>query len=104
MDTASQTTFLNNMFRHLNDNKNPMDQAAAVQAVGGFFGQSKTRTIEERAFDYRAPGGQEYQFFLVVRRRLSACFVVVLRNNCTRHKIDIVLPKFKCDGFNRRHQ
>eukprot|EP00903_Cladosiphon_okamuranus_P018904 g17387.t1 len=61
-----KTTFLNNIFRHLNGGQNPMDQAAAVQAQGGgLFGQSTTLRIEERSFDFKARGGQNYKFFLV---------------------------------------
>lgn len=44
-----------------------MEQPAVKKAQAGeVLGQS-TLTIEERVFDYRAPGGQDYKFFLVVR-------------------------------------
>ncbi|CAN0168434.1 unnamed protein product, partial [Ectocarpus sp. 12 AP-2014] len=61
------TTFLNNIFRHLNRGENPMDQAATVvQAAGrGVFGNGKTLSIEEREFDYKTERGQDYKFFLV---------------------------------------
>ncbi|CBJ31643.1 Sept3, septin GTPase [Ectocarpus siliculosus] len=62
-----KTTFLNNIFRHLNRGENPMDQAATVvQAAGrGVFGNGKTLRIEEREFDYKTERGQDYKFFLV---------------------------------------
>ncbi|CAM9709550.1 unnamed protein product, partial [Ectocarpus fasciculatus] len=61
------TTFLNNIFRHLNRGENPMDQAATVvQAAGrGVFSNGKTLRIEEREFDYKTERGQDYKFFLV---------------------------------------
>ncbi len=65
---APQTTFLNNIFRHLNGRQNPMDSEAVVRAQGGMFGQNKTLRIEERQFNYKVQdSGQEYKFFLVVR-------------------------------------
>ncbi|CAM9808835.1 unnamed protein product, partial [Scytosiphon promiscuus] len=62
-----KTTFLNNIFRHLNRGENPMDQAAVVQARGGggMFGHGKTLTIEERSFKYKTHEEDEYEFFLV---------------------------------------
>ncbi|CAM9506330.1 unnamed protein product, partial [Ectocarpus fasciculatus] len=62
-----KTTFLNNIFRHLNGGENPMEQASVVRGqTRGFFGQSKTLKIEERKFDYTSPDGQQhYKFFLV---------------------------------------
>lgn len=51
-----------------------MDQAAVVQAQGGgLFGQMMTLQIEERAFDFKARGGQDYKFFLVVRTFFTGC-------------------------------
>ncbi|CAM9680151.1 unnamed protein product [Ectocarpus sp. 4 AP-2014] len=61
-----KTTFLNNIFRHLNRGQNPMDQASVVHGqTGGIFGHSKTLKIEEREFDHTASDGQHYKFFLV---------------------------------------
>ncbi|CAM9808904.1 unnamed protein product [Scytosiphon promiscuus] len=61
-----KTTFLNNIFRHLNGGENPMDQPAMVQARGGgMFGRGKTLLIEERSFDYTSSNGNEHTFFLV---------------------------------------
>ncbi|CAM9321055.1 unnamed protein product, partial [Ectocarpus fasciculatus] len=61
------TTFLNNIFRHLNGGDNPMNQdATVVQATDrGLFGNGKTLRIEEREFDYKTEQGQDYKFFLV---------------------------------------
>ncbi|CAN0283462.1 unnamed protein product [Ectocarpus fasciculatus] len=60
-----RTTFLNNIFRHLNQGENPMDQASVVhEQTGGIFGHSTTLKIEEREFDYTSDG-QRYKFFLV---------------------------------------
>ncbi|CBN74010.1 Sept2, septin GTPase [Ectocarpus siliculosus] len=61
-----KTTFLNNIFRHLNQGQNPMDQGSVVHGqTGGIFGHSKTLKIEEREFDHTTSGGQYYKFFLV---------------------------------------
>ncbi|CAN0532170.1 unnamed protein product [Ectocarpus sp. 12 AP-2014] len=61
-----KTTFLNNIFRHLNQGQNPMDQASVVHGqTGGIFGHSKTLKIEEREFDHTTSDGQYYKFFLV---------------------------------------
>ncbi|CAN0296233.1 unnamed protein product, partial [Ectocarpus sp. 6 AP-2014] len=61
-----KTTFLNNIFRHLNQGQNPMDQASVVHGqTGGIFGHSKTLKIEEREFYHTTSGGQYYKFFLV---------------------------------------
>lgn len=70
--TTPQTTFLNNFFRYLNENKNPMDQAATVvqDARRGVFGNGKTLRIEEREFGYETEG-QKFKFFLVVRSRVQ---------------------------------
>lgn len=50
-----------------------MDQPATVVQgeARGFFGNDQTLRIEERKFDYKTEGGQEYTFFLVVRSRLQ---------------------------------
>ncbi|CBJ31642.1 Sept4ps, septin GTPase, pseudogene [Ectocarpus siliculosus] len=61
-----KTTFLNNIFRHLTQGENPMDQASVVhEQTGGISGHSKTIKIAEREFDHTNSDGQCYKFFLV---------------------------------------
>lgn len=111
LHTAQQTTFLNNMFRHLNGGRNPMGQDAVVQAQAeGFFGQSTTLRIEERTFDYKIQEndggrkGQEYKFFLVVGVCFAACLAVIPRYQHKRRTARSLVP---CDSlsraFDRRH-
>lgn len=73
-----------------------MDQAAVVQAQGGgLFGQAMTLSIEERAFDYQSRGGQDYKFFLVVRKLrdvFATCAAAVNRY----HQARLGLPAMPC--------